>query len=188
MLLEAVNSVFITFLATEYLLLNNDDDVTTRNNSSFQQNSSIFHKLTAAFISQHSRPLQYSFLLVLSINIFVHFHGVGVALSEWVHDRVESFFRIPRVIVAICSFLLALYLDCRQKYKHNSRNQSSPAPWSNGYFFRQLVQSFCRLLPVYPFLAVVISFGFLFLITAFEKLHLPVQVLNMPIYYGTLYG
>lgn len=188
MLLEAVNSVFLTFLATEYLLYDHEVPVKAATSNNSRHKSSIFRHLTAAFISQHSRPLRYTFLLVLSINLFVHFHASGVALAEWIHIKVEHVFHIPRIIVAIFSFLLALYWDCRQKYRYNSKNQSIPAPWSNRYFFRQLLQSFCRLLPVYPFLAVVISFGFLFVITAFEKLHLPLQILNMPIYYGTLYG
>lgn len=188
MLLEVVNSVFLTFVATEYLLNSNREDTTPTNAHRLQKNSTIFSHLVATFISQHSRPLRYAFMLVLFINIFVHFHVYGVVLSEWLHIKVDSLFRIPRIIVAMFSFLLALYFDCRQKYKHNSKNQSSPAPWSNTYFFLQVLQSFCKILPVYPFLAVVISFGFLFVISAFEKLHLPLDILNMPIYYGTLYG
>mmetsp|Transcript_1813 Transcript_1813/g.3484 ORF Transcript_1813/g.3484 Transcript_1813/m.3484 type:complete len:197 (-) Transcript_1813:478-1068(-) len=191
MLLEAVNSVFLTFLATEYLLFDHEvvQSATSNNsNGRHTKSSNIFRHLTATFISQHSRALRYTSILVLSINAFVHFHSAGVALAEWAHVKVEALFHIPRIIVAMLSFLLALYLDCRQKYKCNSKNQCNAAPWSNRYFFRHLLQSFCRLLPVYPFLAVVISFGFLFIISAFEKLNLPLQILNMPIYYGTLYG
>jgi hypothetical protein len=55
-------------------------------------------------------------------------------------------------------------------------------------FLRQVAIAFLRILPVYPFLAVLISFVFLFVISAFEALHLPLEILNMPIYYGTLYG
>lgn len=190
MLLEAVNSVFLTFLATEYLLSSHQHQLHNDISTSRNKKSSVFHRLTAAFISQHSRPLRYTFVVVLAINCFVHFHATGMALAEIVHTKVETLFRIPRIVVAICTFLLALYWDCRQKFNFNAKNNpsSSSAPWSNRYFFRQLLQSFCRLLPVYPFLAVVISFGFLFVVSAFEKLHLPLQMLNMPIYYCTLYG
>jgi hypothetical protein len=199
MLLEVINSVFLTYIATEYLLVENDDlssSKTSRNNiKSFQQ-------LRAALFTSHqsSRSRQYIFLIVLSTNILVNFHTTGVALAEWIHNaigRSQHHFHVPRILVAICSFLLALFWDCRQKYKHlHSKYQSisssgvaaSSSPWSNHYFLQQLLQSFCRLLPVYPFLAVIISFGFLFVITAFERLHLPLQILNMPIYYGTLYG
>ena len=76
----------------------------------------------------------------------------------------------------------------RQSNSENNFSEVNFPRWSNRFFIRQLLQSFCRLLPVYPFLAVLISFGFLFLITTFETLHLPLEILNMPIYYGTLYG
>jgi hypothetical protein len=166
MLLEAVNLSFLTFLATEYPLGN---DCTT------------LPHLRARFTS---RPLQYAFVAVLSINVLVNFHAAGVALTEWVHDKLVTLFRVPRIAVAICSFITVLYWDCRQKYGLNSKNPFGPAaaaPWSNRYFFRKVLQSFCRLLPIYPFLAVVISFGFLFVISTFERLHLPLEILNMPI-------
>ena len=193
MLLEAVNSVFITFVATEYLLNSSNDDhqiASSKSKATNNKKLSILENLKATFISKHSRPLRYTFLIVLCINAFVHFHATGEALAHWIHVKVETFFRVPRIIVAILTFLVVLYWDCRHRYQQNCKRSQllSPAPWSNGYFVRQLVQSFCRLLPVYPFLAVVISFGFLFIITAFERLHLPLQILNMPIYYGTLYG
>ena len=173
MLLEAVNSVFLTFLITEFLL--GDDRTTT------------LHRLGATFKSQHSRPLRYAFVAVVTINILVNLHAT---FAGWIHD-VVTLIRIPRIVVAITSYLLALYWDCRHKYGLNAKDRFGPvaaAPWSNRNFFRHLLQSFCRLLPVYPFLAVVISFGFLFVISIFEKLLLPLEMLNMPIYYGTLYG
>ena len=198
MLLEAVNSVFITFLATEYLLNNNhNDDITSRTQN---KRTSIIQTLTTTFItSKHTRPIRITFIVVLSINIFASFHEIGVSISQWIHNKIiesSSFsFHVPRVLIAITSFVTTLYWDCRTKYIQNTKkdlqlnnNNNNTAPWSNSYFIRQLLQSFCRLLPVYPFLAVVISFGFLFIISAFEKLHLPLQILNMPIYYGTLYG
>ena len=188
MLLEAINSVFLTYLATEFLLIENHDD-----NPQTWHKITSFHQLRVVlsfFISHHSQTRQCIFLSVLSINLLVYFHATGVALAEWIHNRVERhYFHIPRILVVTGSFLLALYLDCRQKYKllHSKHKTSSP-PWSNRYFLQQLVHSFFRLLPMYPFLAVVVSFGFLFIITAFERLHLPLQLLNMPVYYGTLYG
>jgi hypothetical protein len=48
--------------------------------------------------------------------------------------------------------------------------------------------AFCRVLPAYPFLAVGMSVIFLFLIHVWEWLHLPLEWLQNPIYYGTLYG
>ena len=173
MLLEAVNSVFLTFLATEYLLLV-DDRITLYQFFSQQQ--------------QRSRPLQYTIAGVLLINIFVSFHTFGSSLVEWIHVKLSQFFHVPRIIVAISSFFLSLYWDCRRNNQAAAAAAAATTTWSDQYFLKLLVQSFCRLLPIYPFLAVIISFGFLFVITVFERLHLPMEILNMPIYYGTLYG
>lgn len=180
MLLEAVNSVFLTFLATEYLLL--DDDRTTMYHFFLQQQQ------------QRSRPLQYTIAGVILINIFVNFHTIGASLVEWIHVKLSQFFHVPRIIVAISSFLLTLYWDCRRNNHVNTITNTitnatiTTTTWSDQYFLKLLVQSFCRLLPIYPFLAVIISFGFLLVITVFERLHLPMEILSMPIYYGTLYG
>lgn len=55
-------------------------------------------------------------------------------------------------------------------------------------FLPKVGWAFLKVLPAYPFLAVLISFGFLFVINIWEFLQLPEEWLNMPIYYGTLYG
>ena len=53
----------------------------------------------------------------------------------------------------------------------------------------QVGWAFLKILPAYPFLAVLISFVFLFVIDLWEHVfHLPLEWLNNPIYYGTLYG
>ena len=185
MILEAVNSVCLTYLATEFLLNNNDYNTTSAQYGTISV-VLLLQSIKTTFISQHSRPIQYTFVTVICINIFVYYHDAGQTILDYIHHKLF----IPRILLAICSFLIALYWDCRYKYLQNSRNNqsNSTAPWSNRYFIKQLVQSFIRLLPVYPFLAVVISFGFLFIITLFEKLHLNSEILNTPIYFGTLYG
>ena len=183
MILEAVNSVCLTYLATEFLLNNNDYTTT-----SAQYGTNLIPlQSIKTFISQQSRPIQYTFVTIICINIFVYCHDAGQTILDYIQYKL---FHIPRILLAICSFLIALYWDCRHKYLQNSKNNqsNSTAPWSNRYFIKQFIQSFIRLLPVYPFLAVVISFGFLFVITLFEKLHLPSDILNAPIYFGTLYG
>jgi len=183
MILEAVNSVCLTYLATEFLLNNNDYNTTSAQHGT----NILLLQSIKTFISQQSRPIQCTFVTVICINIFVYCHGAGQIILDYIHYKL---FHIPRILLAVCSFMIALYWDCRHKYLQNSRNNqsNSTAPWSNRYFIKQLVQSFIRLLPVYPFLAVVISFNFLFVIILFEKLHLPSDILNAPIYYGTLYG
>ena len=191
MLLELINSIFVTFLATECLLLNNEnrDEIIIANPSQRSSLHRLLHRYTS---SRFSRPLQILTLLVASINLFVHFHDRGVVLSNWIKTHVGSF-HIPRIVAAIFTFLGALWFDCRRIVNNTSvkkiaNENKASASWSNTYFLWQLAKSFCKLLPVYPFVAVIISFMFLFIITAFEKLHLQTAILNGPIYYVTLYG
>ena len=55
-------------------------------------------------------------------------------------------------------------------------------------FLPRVGRSFVRVLPAYPFLAVLISFVFMFVISIWEFFKLPERWLQWPIYYGTLYG
>lgn len=195
MILEAVNSVFLTFVVTEYLLA---EDTASNDTISYQNNrrsgnrvSRIVGWIRITLFSRHSTFMQCMFGIVGCINLFVHFHVSGAAISSWVHSKVEQLFHVPRILIAVASFLIAMYFDCRRLMNKNAMRDTegnNKQTWSNRRFFQQLMKSFCILLPVYPFLAVVISFGFLFVVSVFEKLNLPLEVLNMPIYYGTLYG
>jgi len=164
MLLEAVNSVFFTYVVTEYIL----------------SDASLYNGTRRGILGFTAA--------VLVLNLFVRYHDTGTAIAEWVHGKLDILFNIPRIVVAFSSFLTALYFDCRRKYTESARRLASPASFSTRYFVKTTLKSFCKLLPVYPFLAVVISFGFLIVVTVFEKLQLPLDVLNYPIYYGTLYG
>ena len=186
MILEAVNSVFLTFLFTEYLLIDSNTSELHRN----PQHDSPVHRLRATLFSRHSTFIQCSIGVVSCINLFVKFHVSGAAMSTWLHSKAERLFHIPRILLAIASFLISLYFDCRRMstVKNSKKASSNSELWSNKLFLRELVKSFCILLPVYPFLAVVISFGFLFIVSIFEKMNWSLEILNMPIYYGTLYG
>ena len=193
MLLELINSIFVTFVATECLLVNNNNDdisVTISNNPHR-------NRLLLQYTRRFSRTLQVLTLIVALINIFVHFHDSGVALSKWTKAHVGSF-HIPRIIAAIITFLACLWWDCRRIVNtsrvlksvdtNNGNNNKTSSVWSNKLFLRELVKSFCRYLPIYPFAAVVISFMCLFVITLFEDLHIDTAILNGPVYYCTLYG
>jgi hypothetical protein len=179
MLLELINSIFVTFMATEFLVVKNSD---TSISSSSNQHRRLHFRLFSRYIDRFSRPLQFLTLIVALLNLFVHFHDSGVAISNWIKAHV-GVLHIPRIVAAIFTFLTALWWDCRRIV--NSSNKTS---WSNDNFLRQLVKSFCRMIPMYPFAAVVISFIFLFVITLFEDLHINTVILNGPIYYFTLYG
>jgi hypothetical protein len=149
---------------------------------------SILFTAAAAFTFStihNRRSYTYQYLRELSNN--------GASLVEWIHAKLSQFIHVPRIVVAISSFVLTLYWDCRRNnhfstITSNQHSAGATTTWSDQHFLKLLVQSFCRLLPIYPFLAVIISLGFLLVITIFERLHLPLEILNMPIYYGTLYG
>jgi hypothetical protein len=201
MILEVVNSVFLTFLVTEYFLVDDDTEAIDANHyhsTNCGPGGHLMHIVSVfrvTLLSRQNKYIQFMFGLVGCLNLIVRFHVSGALISAWLHSKVERMFHIPRIVIAISSFLISLYFDCRRMTKSkymttnvNTEKSNNIQLWSNRAFFRQLVKSFCILLPVYPFIAVVISFGFLFIVSIFEKLDLPLQILNMPIYYGTLYG
>jgi hypothetical protein len=68
-----------------------------------------------------------------------------------------------------------------------NKNIHNPIPFGS-VFLPYVGRAFVRILPAYPFMAVMISFGFMFIINIWEFFHLPLEWLNSPIYYGTLYG
>ncbi len=190
-----MNSIFVTFVATECLLVNNNDDtsISISNNQQRQQPSV---RLLLRYTRRFSWTLQVLSLIVAVINLFAHFSGSGMALSKWSKEHV-GFFHVPRIVAAIITFLVCLWWDCRRivhastakkSSETNNGNKKTSSVWSNKYFLGQLVKSFCRNLPIYPFAAVVISFGCLLVITIFEDLHIDTVLLNGPIYYCTLYG
>jgi hypothetical protein len=162
MLSEVVNALLLTFLATEYLLIG---DSTTKFPSSYETWKRIW-------ISRRNRALVISAII---INVFDRISGIASAAEELFQGALH----IPKIVFAAIAYIIALYVDCRRKFPllHFWRE-----------FLPRVLKAFCYVLPVYPFMAVVISFGFLLVINLFEFLHIPLEYLNMPIYYGTLYG
>ena len=112
-----------------------------------------------------------------------------------------GYFVIPlKVGVAATSYVLALYADIHRERTTPAAETTEPKRSSskNGsgkktmpfrsVFLPKVGWAFLKILPAYPFLAVLFSFGFLFVVDLWELLGLPLEWLNMPIYYGTLYG
>lgn len=111
--------------------------------------------------------------IVFTINVVERVTGLAGTLFQ-------IFLHLPlRVLFVALVYTGVLYLDCQRIARHQLS--------TNGFFWK-LGTAFLYILPVYPFLAVLISFGFLVLIRIFEVLSLPEDLLNWPIYYGTLYG
>lgn len=111
---------------------------------------------------------------VLVINLVDHVAGT----KEMLNRTLEGFFHLPKAIFAAMAYFVALYLDIKRRVPHLDYSK----------FRSRVCWAFAKILPAYPFLAVLISFVFMFVINIWEALNLPMELLNAPIYYGTLYG
>jgi hypothetical protein len=158
MISEVLNTLFLTYLATEYLIAN---DVGVRR-PNWQKRLFRSNNLYAA-------------AGVALLNLLDRLTGA----AEFANNLLQGFLHLPKVLFAAICYVLTLYLDCKRV---------SPELALCSDFLPRVGWTFLRVLPAYPFLAVLISFGFLFVINIFEFLHLPLELLNWPIYYGTLYG
>ena len=157
MISEVVNSLFITYIGTEYLI-ENSSDASSGRLSRFLK-SKAFYAVVAG---------------VLCLNIVDRVTGA----ADVINSLLQGFFHLPKILFAATIYILALYFDCRQV---------SPALTAKT-FLPLVGKAFVRVLPAYPFLAVAVSFVFMIVINIFEALHIPLEYLNWPIYYGTLYG
>jgi hypothetical protein len=205
MISELFNSIFLTYLASEYLVAQHHDGYSpgrsgTGSASSVSLTSSLKQRLTLLMV-----------MVVLVVNIADRVVGV----TEWFHAAISTLhiFAWPfKVLLAAAFYVGALYLDIHKRVlfarrrpsrqteqdhtksdNNNNSNNNNSLPtsiripfWS--IFLPKVGWAFCKVLPAYPFLAVCISVCFMFVINLWEALHLPLEWLNMPIYYGTLYG
>jgi hypothetical protein len=164
MISEVVNALCITYIATEYTLASC--------NSTTDGRQSWWKIFSRAPKQQHLIGIV---VIVVLINILDRVSGA----AEFANEMFQGVLHVPKVILCALVYVIALYIDCRRY----------ATPLRNFKTFSCLVgAAFCRVAPAYPILAVMISFVFMFVISAFEALKLPLEWLNMPIYYGTLYG
>lgn len=122
----------------------------------------------------HSRFNFIGLGVVIIINIIDRVSGA----SELINEVFRGILHAPKILFCAAAYLGALYVDCRRVLPSITLKT----------FGRHVGAAFCRVAPAYPILAVLISFVFMFVISLFEHLHLPLHWLNWPIYYGTLYG
>jgi hypothetical protein len=158
MISEVLNALFLTYLATEYHL--------AASSAAFQKQSWLGFTLQPRLIS--------AFIALIFINIFDRVSGA----ADLANTLLQGFFHAPKILLVILMYSACLYWDCRRIQPRIKAGQ----------FARTLMVAFLQILPLYPLLAIAISFGFLMVINLFEFLHLRLELLNMPIYYGTLYG
>jgi len=195
MISEVANSVFLTYLATEYSLWtannNKSNNGPRAGSSSFadaldQQQEDGKRQAHA----QQKRVITVA-LVVLGVNGVDRITGMGTTLAHSLAVAVghHQFWHIPKIVLAAGTYVASLYYDCRAAVRRSHSHNHSDSRFSfRRDFAPRVVKAFGRILPIYPILAVLISFGFLFVINVFELLHLSTDILNWPIYYGTLYG
>jgi hypothetical protein len=157
MISEVVNALFLTYLASEYLIA---EDLPSRQRS------------------HHSRINVQSTIAVFCIVLLVNTLDRLTGAIDIANQLLQGFLHLPRILFAATAYVVALYIDVRRRV----------APVTIKVFSAKVGWAFLKVLPAYPFLAVLISFVFLFVINLWEALHLPLEWLNAPIYYGTLYG
>ena len=174
MISEVVNSVFVTYLATEYSAA-----PTQRQGRGFYGSDEEDDRKKKSR-SQQRRILLVS-CVVTAINLVDRLTGVGLLARV----LVDKFLHLPKVLFAVLLYVAALYCDCRTTVQRSLNHQQFDFKQD---FLPRVTKAFCRILPIYPIGAILISFGFLFVINLFEMLHLSTDILNWPIYYGTLYG
>ena len=118
-----------------------------------------------------SQAFAYLAAAAVGVNIFDRVTGAAAVIN----NLLDGFLHLPKVGFAAVAYVVALYVDCKKRNPVLTVNTFLPL----------VGKAFLRVLPAYPFLAVVISFGFMLLINLFEALHLDLALLNWPIYYGT---
>lgn len=192
MISEVANALVLTYFFTEYHILLHDYSRPVRSaaESSFAKN------LIWLLTSSRRNPIVLA--VVAFLNLIERYWGA----SSWFRMKllVEELFHLPKILFAAILYILALYVDChryRQRRIGATSNTAATPTFltpsattlrQTTTFLRVVGMAFLHVAPVYPFLAVLISFGFLFVIRLFELFHWPLEILNWPIYYGTLYG
>jgi hypothetical protein len=169
MISEVVNALFLTYVASEYV-------VSEQCNASSYSSRSVFGGVPV-------RPLILKMIFVVFVvNVLDRVTGA----MNFVNRLLDGFLHLPRVSFAAVAYLVALYVDVTRG--RGSTTTTTTSKMTLRTFASKVGVAFCQVLPAYPFLAVLISFVFMFVISIWEALHLPLEWLNAPIYYGTLYG
>ena len=158
MISEVVNALLITYAATEF-------QSNESNRKQHQENEIL------RFVSNN----RWILAGVALVNVLDRVTGAAL----WTRHTLEQLMHAPKIFLAAVLYTATLYADC-------VRHEPNLSFLTR--FLPKVGMAFIRILPLYPFLAVLISFGFLLVISIFESLHLPLSWLNAPIYYGTLYG
>lgn len=201
MISEIANSLFLTYLASEYLI----SSPSPNPSHSRSKSRTIQHKAdNNDEKNQNNDKSSYTLIGILSLlvgiaNLLDHHYYLSVVwdtttriFTNLLPSSVPSYmFLIPaKLLLAASSYVLALYIDIHRDRSNDKEAKTKPPKMPfRSVFLPKVGWAFLKILPAYPFLAVLISFVFLFVVDIWEYvLHLPLEWLNNPIYYGTLYG
>lgn len=169
MISEVLNALLLTYLATEYSVASHTVTIGRQETTA---------TATSPGGLRYWRQPRYILpcLVVVIVNLVERLSFLGNAISGAMHE----FMHIPKILFAAACYVVVLYYDCRRV---SNQKTLRLVP-----FLQQVGWAFVYVVPVYPALAVLISFGFMIVINVFEFLHIDQQILNWPIYYGVLYG
>ena len=205
MISEIINSLFLTYLASEYLISQNNQyspgTIRTTSSTIYNTYTTIKQRITILLagivlivnIIDRLIGLSNGFHLFLDNNWILLFFGGSSSSSYYISIVFKA------TLAATC-YVMALYIDinrnafffsARKKNKNeddNTRTSTTSKILPFSIYISKVGWAFLKILPAYPFLAVLISFMFLFVINIWEFFNLPLEWLNDPIYYCVLYG
>jgi len=179
MISEVLNSLLMTYIASEYLIF--ESTAASSGNDNNHRRGGGGGGGLGSFLQSRGRYLTIVTIPMIIINLLDHYHFSSLndlPLVGSLRRFVYGIFHLPKIVFAMWTYLIGLYLDIRRLVPLLTIRQ----------FAGKVGWAFLRHAPAYPLLAVLISFGFLFVITIWDILGLPEEWLNVPIYYGTLYG
>ena len=186
---EVCNALLITYVATEYSLDTTPTSSSSSNNINIKKGFSI-----SSFVS--ARHNQAILLGVLAVNLLDRLLWAESAAAEFVKQWFERLLHAPKVIFVAIVYVVVLYIDCSRhttskndKVNHNGTSLSQRSQQLTvSRFLACICVHFFKVLTFYPLLVLLISFFFMIFISLFEHLHLPLEWINWPLYYGILYG
>ena len=179
---EIFNALLITYVATEYSLS------ASASACSKKEKNGGFISIAKTFLS--ARHNQIILLLMLAVNLvdrLLLLTESGSVTAAFLKRSFERLLHAPKIMLAAVLYVVVLYIDCLRHTRTRTRTRNHPQ-LTVKRFVGHVGVEFVKILPLYPLLVILISCGFMFLISALEHLHLPLEWLNWPLYYGTLYG
>ena len=210
MISEVCNAIVLTYIASEYLISEQQqtqDDRKYKNRSSSSSSSSA---AGASRFQQYQQRQRIKTILIFAVPIIILINILDrvTGAMDMMNQLLDGFLHLPRAIFAATLYIIALYVDVTILNRKETPTMTpvtvttttidgtTPSSTTTTttiqvpikFFLKQVFVAFMYILPAYPFMAVVISFVFMFVINIWEALNLPLEYLNAPIYYGTLYG